>query len=206
MSELLLDFRKSENLALLLGMFAGDGSMPFTHNGDGNRTYRIWFFNTDKSKVELFSRLFYNVFRESGKIRVRFRPKKKPLWEFDKCSKKLAIIFNEKLEMPFGKKADKVVIPSFIKGGTPEMKKLFVFGLLITDGGIRTNKAIIFHMASKQLLIDLSGIIHDIWGIKLLIKEFTQRNKFKSFQINLNMNQGKQILSDLPLSHNLVLR
>ena len=40
--------KESEDLALFLGMFAGDGCLTFNFNGDGNRIYPISFFNCNK--------------------------------------------------------------------------------------------------------------------------------------------------------------
>ena len=201
-----MEIKKSNKLALLLGMFAGDGCLPIKHNGEGYRNYQIAFFNTNKQYVELFEQLFFELFAIKGKIFKRYRSNRKPLWRFEKYSKKLAILFNEEFEIPFGKKALSVFIPSFIKNGDDMLKKHFFLGLSITDGGIRKDGSMIFHAASEKLIQDISVMINDIWGIKKIFKKYLQRNKYVSYQLNLNSKESQKILYSLPRSHNLVLR
>src|SRR3989338_2483486 len=80
------ELKKSEDLALFLGMFAGDGCLTIGHNGFGYRTYPIAFVNINKDYVILFRNLFYNLFRVNGSIYVNKRKNKKDLWQFQKCS------------------------------------------------------------------------------------------------------------------------
>jgi len=197
--------KKEEKLALLLGMFAGDGCLPIKHNGEGYRNYQIAFYNTNKRYVLLFSSLFNNLFKDCGRVYCRKRKGRLPLWCFEKYSKKLALLFNEKLEMPFGKKALSVFIPSFIKEANHKIKKHFLLGLIMTDGGIRKDGSMIFHCASKQLIDDVNKVIKDIWNINKCTKKYIQ-GKFTSFQINLNRNESKLVLENMPPWHNLVLR
>ena len=193
------------DLALLLGMFAGDGCLPIKHNGQGYRNYQIAFYNTNKSYVVLFSDLFFKLFKIKGKIFCRKRENRKPLWSFEKYSKELAIIFNERFEIPFGKKARNVFIPSFIKNSSNEIKMHFFLGLFITDGGLRKDNTIIFHSASKKLISDLRDLFLQIWAFDKPLREYNQRG-FLSYQINLNRKESRTILESMPRSHNLVLR
>ena len=39
--------KKSNELAMFLGMFAGDGCLSIKHNGGGYRIYPIGFYNTN---------------------------------------------------------------------------------------------------------------------------------------------------------------
>jgi intein/homing endonuclease len=198
--------KSSKELALFLGMLAGDGCLPINHNGGGYRIYPICFYNTNKQYVELFSDLFSRLFGLDGKIRGRKRKNKLILWEFQKYSVELYQIINKDFEIHCGKKALNVKIPSFILKGSDELKKQFFFGLLITDGGIRKTGSIIFHSASKQLIQDLQGLINDVWVINKPIKSYLQREKFRSYQLNLNKKESSIILSQLPPWHNPVLR
>ena len=99
-----------------------------------------------------------------------------------------------------------VRIPSFIRNGSKSIKKHFFIGLLLTDGGIRKEGTIVFHMASKQIILDLAQLILDIWEIKPTYKEYLQRGKYHSFQLNLKKEDSSFVLSDMVTWHNLVLR
>lgn len=193
------------DLALLLGMFAGDGCLPISHNGDGNRIYPIRFYNTKKSYVDLFSKLFFTVFGVEGKLFCRYRENKLPLWEFSKYSVDLFFLFQDKLEMPSGKKALRVGVPSFILSGSKKLQKHFFYGLLLTDGSFRATNDMMFHVASKQLLVDLAQLIFQVWGFERDIVAYKQ-GRHISYQLTLNTVQSSTILQSMPSSHNLVLR
>jgi intein/homing endonuclease len=198
--------KKSKEVALFLGMFAGDGCLTIKHNGDGYRIYPVQFFNTRKDYVELFAKLFYNIFGVKGTIFANRRENRKVLWGFRKYSVMIYKIINTDLEISCGKKALTVRIPSFIRNGPKTLKKAFFLGLLITDGGTRSNKELMFHSASKELIYDLRDLIESVWGVHRNIKEYIQREKFRSYQLTLNTRDGSRILNDLPTWHNLVLR
>jgi intein/homing endonuclease len=203
------ELKKSEKLALFLGMFAGDGCLSVCYNGEGYRIYPIRFFNTNKRIVELFSDLFSELFNVEGKIRFRDRENKKTLWEFEKYSVEIYKIINKDFEIFCGKKALNVRIPSFVRRGNKNIKKHFFLGLLITDGSIRKEGDILFHSASKQLIYDLSKLINDVWKIDKPAKHYLQQNKFNSYQLNLNKRESSIVLAQLkqmPWWHNLVLR
>ena len=76
----IIKLKKTNKLALLLGLFIGDGCLPVSHNGDGNRIYPIRFYNTNKVYVKLFSDLFFDLFQIKGTVRGRIRENKKILW------------------------------------------------------------------------------------------------------------------------------
>jgi intein/homing endonuclease len=186
-----------KELALFLGMLAGDGCLSIKHNGDGDRVYPINFYNTNKDYVKGFSILFVNLFDIKGSIRCRKRKNKQDLWEFEKYSKKIFTKINEEFEIPCGKKAPIVQVPSFILSGDIEEKKNFFLGVLITDGGIKKNRSIMFHSASKELIKGIITLIFDLWGIKRTMKEYLQRQRFLSYQITLNIKDSSIVLNDL---------
>jgi intein/homing endonuclease len=198
--------KKSNDLALFLGMFAGDGSITIKHNGKGYRIYPIRFFNTNKLLVNLFSNLFYDLFGIRGVVRGRARLNKQVLWEFEKYSVQIYNIIVDDFEIPCGKKASKVRVPSFIRCGNKELKKHFFFGLLITDGGLRNRGDIIFHSASKSLSYDLQKLIKDTWRFDRKVREYLQNGKYKSYQLTLKKGETSKVLEDMPQSHNLVVR
>ncbi len=190
------ELKKSKDLALLLGMFAGDGCLPIKHNGERYRIYPISFYNTNKKYVKLFSDLFTKLFVIKGKIRSRERKNKKILWEFEKYSVELYKMINEDFEIACGKKALNVRMPSFILKGKNILKKNFFLGLLLTDGGIKKTGEIIFHLASKGMLNDLKEIINDLWDFNVQIKEYVQREKFRSYQLTLKRKESSIILQE----------
>lgn len=199
-------FKKSNSMALLLGLFAGDGCLSNAKNGDGNKIYPIRFYNTKKEYVLFFNELFQNLFNKSGSIKGRIRKNRKILWQFEKYSVKIYKILNRQLEIPNGKKALKVFVPSFIKNGAKDQKVNFFLGLLLTDGGIRANGTIIFHSASKRLIYDLQDLIKSVWNYDKKPKKYIQKGKYISYQLNLNKGESYRILKDLPTWHNLALR
>ena len=200
------NLKKSKELAMFLGMFVGDGCLSINHNGEGYRIYPIGFYNTNKEYVKFFQKLFFKLFKLEGSIRCTKRNNKKDLWEFQKYSVKIYKLLNEDFEIFCGKKALNVKIPSFILKGNDSVKKNFFLGLLITDGGIRKDGDITFHSASPNLINDLKKLINDVWGFDKNVKEYVQKGKFKSYQINLKRSESSIILSEMPSWHNLALR
>lgn len=188
----------TDDLALLLGMFAGDGCLPISHIEDGNRIYPISFYNTNKAYIDLFSTLFENLFGTKGSVKERSRPPRKLSWTFEKYSVNLYRHFVRELEMANGKKALSVKIPSFIMKGNDSLKTHFFLGLLITDGSLKSNGSIMFHVASKQLTKDLQTLIRSVWGFRRFVNVFLQRDEFVSYQISLNKEQSSTVLHCLP--------
>lgn len=188
---------QKEKLALFLGMLSGDGCLPIKHNGEGYRDYAVQFYNTNKKIVLMFNKLFLELFGVHGKIRVTKRKNKKDLWEFCKYSKKIVKELKAK-EFPEGVKKDILKIPEIIKQGTLNEKREFIIGFLITDGCLRKKGDILFHSGSKQFLIELANLINEITCSNKSIKEYTQREKFKSYQLNLNKKETDILLSEMP--------
>ena len=198
---------RNEKLALFLGMLSGDGCLSIKHNGEGYRDYPIDFCNTEKDKVDLFNKLFYELFGIGGKISSRQRPNRKLIWTFLKYSHE---IFNylKDLGFPEGVKRDTLRVTQTILTGTDSEKILFIYGVIITDGSVN-DRRILFHSGSKLFLEDLSKLISEFTGIIKPIKEFIQREKYKSYQLCLNKKEMEFLLSRMPLWHNgtaLVLR
>lgn len=198
--------KKSEDVALFLGMLSGDGCLTIGHNGFGYRTYPIAFVNTNKDHVIFFRSLFHDIFKIKGSMFVNKRKNKKDLWHFQKCSLEIYTIIHKEFEFPLGKKALKLRVPSFILNGNKELQKYFFYGLLITDGSVKKDRSIMFHSASKKLLYDLKEMIYSLWSIERQVKEYVQRGKFLSYQLTLNKTQASVVLPQLPTSHNLALR
>ena len=192
---------KKEKLALFLGMLSGDGCLPLQHSGQGYRDYAVRFCNTNKGIVNLFGDLFFKLFGGHGKIRVTRRKDRKDLYEFCKYSKK---IVNDLINLGFpeGVKRDILRVPKIINKGTKRERLYFIYGFLITDGCIRKNKTIIFHLGSKLFLQDLTKLINYSIKSNLKIKEYTQKGKYESYQLNLYKEDAARLLRNMPTWHN----
>lgn len=192
---------KGEKYALFLGMLSGDGCLSIKHNGEGYRDYPIQFYNTDIKMVKLFQKLFFDLFKLKSIILVERRNPRKDLYYISKYSKET---YNKIKSdgFPEGVKRDKLRILDLIWQGKNSEKILFIFGFLITDGCIRSNNTIIFHSGSKLFLEDLSLLINKFINIKKPIREYVQREKYKSYQLNLNKLETELLLSNMPTWHN----
>ncbi|MBI2631918.1 hypothetical protein HYW75_02860 [Candidatus Pacearchaeota archaeon] len=183
---------KKEKLALFLGMLSGDGCLSIKHNGEGYKDYPIQFWNTEKDKVILFDNLLYELFGVYGSITSRQRQNRKIIWEFVKYSKKIVEKIKS-LGFPEGVKRDNLRILSIIKNGSEKEKLAFIYGVIITDGSIGDRK-ILFHSGSKLFLEDLSILISNFIGNIKPIKEYTQKEIYKSYQLCLNKEEKNLLL------------
>lgn len=191
---------KKERMALFLGMLSGDGCLPIGHNGEGYRDYYISFVNTEKKKVILFNQLLYELFGLRGKINSRIRNNRKEIWEIRRYSKK-AFYEIRKSGFPEGVKRDILRIPNIINAGTKKEKLAFIYGFIITDGSVGERR-ILFHSGSKLFLKDMSILISKFISVKKPIREFIQREKYKSYQLCLNKQEKHKLLSRMPAWHN----
>ena len=186
-----------------MGMLSGDGCLSIGHNGQGYRTYPIDFYNTNRKIVELFSNLFFYLFKEEGKIySSKKKTNRRQLFNFRKYSVKT---YNKLLEMGFpqGVKRDSLRVLDLIKTGSYKEKIYFIKGLCITDGAIKKDRGIMIHLGSKLFIQDVADLIDSLEFGKKKIKEFSQgRGNFKSYQLYLNKVEKRLILSHEPSWHN----
>ena len=186
-----------------MGMLSGDGCLSIGHNGQGYRTYPIDFYNTNRKRVELFSNLFFYLFKEEGKIySSKKKTNRRQLFNFRKYSVKT---YNKLLEMGFpqGVKRDSLRVLDLIKTGSYKEKIYFIKGLCITDGAIKKDRGIMIHLGSKLFIQDVADLIDSLEFGKKKIKEFSQgRGNFKSYQLYLNKVEKRLILSHEPSWHN----
>jgi len=185
---------KKEKFALMLGMLCGDGCLPICHSGEGYRDYKVSFCNTDKRLAALFSDLFFDLFGIRGKISVAHRINRKPLYEFWKYSKEIVNNLKE-AGFPEGVKRDILRVPKIIFKGSKKEKAMFIYGFLITDGSLRKKGDILFHSGSKLFLEDLSLLISAFTGSKKPIREYVQREVYRSYQLNLNKGETEKLLA-----------
>ncbi len=193
----------NKDLALFLGMLCGDGHLSIHHKKRESKIYYdyvIGFCNIDKNIMESFQDLFYKLFGVRGNFHPRDRLNRRRIYEFNSYSKE---IFDKisSLGFPVGVKRDILKIPKIISESSKESKLKFFYGVLITDGCIRKNKTIIFHSGSKLFLEDLSVLLHDLFNMEKEVKSYIQREKYISYQLNLNKEESQKVLL-MPPSHN----
>ena len=188
---------KKEKFALFLGMLSGDGCLSIAHNGEGYRDYPIDFCNTEEEKVKLFDSLFFDLFGVHGTISSTKRAEnRKRIWSFRKHSVKIAKEL-KRIGFPEGVKRDVLRITKKVKNGTRKEKMAFIYGVLITDGSVN-DKRILFHSGSKLFLEDMSKLIGEFIGVSKPVKEFIQREIYKSYQLCLNKQEKDILLSNCP--------
>ena len=189
-----------ENLALFLGMLSGDGHLSIRTKKAGYKSFSVEFCNTNIKLINLFDELLYQLFEVKGNFYSRIRENRKKIYDFRTYSK---LVFNHLLSLgfPIGVKRDKLRVLKIIWDGTIKEKALFLKGVLITDGHIRKSGAILFHLGSRLFLEDISQLVYELIGIKKEIKEYIQKDRFYSYQLNLNKEESQKILS-MPPSHN----
>ena len=98
---------------------------------------------------------------------------------------------------PEGVKRDVLRILEIVKNGTDSEKLHFIHGVLITDGSVN-DKRILFHLGSKLFLEDMSKLISEFTGTEKPIKEYIQREKYRSYQLCLNKQERDLLLSKCP--------
>lgn len=192
-------FMNKNKLALFLGMLCGDGYLTIRTKKKGYKSYSLEFCNSKINIINLFDNLFYSLFNVRGNFHLRIRDNRKQIYEFRSYSRE---IFDKIVSFgfPIGLKKYKLKIPEIIIKGDKNQKFNFLIGFLITDGHIRKNKIITFHSGSKIFLEEVSMLINDLFGVKRQIKEYIQKNKYYSYQLNLNKEVSQKIL--MPPSHN----
>lgn len=163
--------------------------------------YAVQFYNANRSLVVLFRDLFKDLFEVEAKIYYEDRGNKQRLFNFCKYSKE--VYFKIKaVGFPEGVKRDVLRVLPIINNGTKTEKLAFILGVLITDGSLRKRGDILFHSGSKMFLEDLSDLISEFTGNRKNVKEYVQREKYFSYQLNLNKPETEKLLGYMPSWHN----
>ena len=181
-------------LALLLGMLCGDGCLiEVTKSFRGYKNYVTAFSNSKEELMISFKNLLLEVFEAKGNYYPDIRENKKLTYAFRSYSKD-AFDKISGLGFPIGLKKFKLRVPEVIWKSNRQEKLLFLKGLTITDGSIKKGGQIVFHMASKLFLDDISDLIYELFNLRKPIKEYLQRGKYFSYQLLLNKKQAQEIL------------
>ena len=185
-----------KELALFLGMMCGDGCLTIrTKSKGGYKCYSTDFFNSNLNLVRDFQDLFFKLFKIKGNYYSETRENKKKVnYTFRSYSKDVFNIISS-WGFPIGLKKYKLRIPKIILDLNKEEKLLFLKGVIITDGSIRSQGNVLFHVATKKFLEDISDLIYELFGLRKSIKEYTQREKFFSYQLLLNKKEAQIVLN-----------
>jgi len=181
-------------LALFMGMLSGDGWLSIKTKKAGYKSYSVEFCNTELQIVTKFRDLFFKIFNVQGNIHPRKRPNRKEIFQFSSYFKE-SFFRLSKLGFPIGVKRDVLKILDFIKSGSKEEKLAFLFGLYLTDGCLKKDSLIYFHLGSKTFLREVAELISELSGSKKIVKTYVQREKFYSYQLGLNKEETRMILS-----------
>ncbi|MEK6919021.1 MAG: LAGLIDADG family homing endonuclease [Nanoarchaeota archaeon] len=184
----------SKDLALFLGMLCGDGWLSLVTRGDGYHNHKVCFCNTDVVVINNFKDLFFKIFGAKINTYIRKRPLRKKIFELSSYSRE---VFSKIKEMgfPIGVKRDVLRIPEIVRNGSNQEKLTFIFGLYLTDGCLKKDNFIHFHSGSKLLLEDVSEIVNELFKDKRVVKSYIQQQKYTSYQLGLNKEETRMILS-----------
>lgn len=145
--------------------------------------------------INQFQDLFSALFKIKGNYYPnKRRDKRKITYSFRSHSRE---VFNKisSWRFPVGLKKDKLRIPPIIWNMEEKEKLLFLKGVIITDGSIRKQGNVLFHLASKKFLEDISDLIYELFNLRKPIKEYLQREKFYSYQLLLDKREAQIVLN-----------
>lgn len=132
-----LPIKITEDLAYLIGVFAGDGSIGYREK---KHEYSIKCVGNPKDEKKFYQKIIKPKFKKIFGITIK--PKlfdKRTTFGFRIYSKSLILFLTKIMELPLGSKYNKLKIPSLIKND-PKLVKLFIRGLFDTDGCISFKK------------------------------------------------------------------
>lgn len=139
----------TSDVSFLGGVIIGDGHL--TKEG----RFRITVEAVDKTLINFVMIKFNKTFNLNLKLKRRFdkRPNRQVRWRIEFDNKVIWSLFNKVLEIPCGKKSEKVKIPECVKENQ-ECLRMFISGLFLADGG-RKGKRISFTCMSSKLSLGI---------------------------------------------------
>jgi len=136
------------DVSFLAGLIIGDGHLR-------KGSFRIEISMVDEILINFVIIKFNKTFNLNLKLKKVFdkRPNRQSTWKIVFDSKVIWLLFNKVLEIPYGKKSDKVKIPKCVKEDM-ECLRMFISGLFLADGGHK-GKRISFTCMSNDLFLDI---------------------------------------------------
>lgn len=163
----------TEELSFLLAAMIGDGHLKKSKK-------QISIELTDFDLLKQIQQYYRVVFDRQFKINpIKQRKNKKQSWYIPIDSKAIYNLFNQTFEIPIGKKSHIVKVPEFIKTSNKKIKKSFLQGIMLTEGGKR-RRGYGLSTASKQLQEGLSKLFRDI-GIPITKDKWVYKKYKKEY-------------------------
>ena len=171
--ETIIPLTITEELAFLVAAIIGDGHLKRSKK-------QISIELTNFKLLKQIQRDCIILFNRKFNINlITQRPNRKQSWQIPMDSKAIYNLLNQTFEIQIGKKSHIVKVPEFIKNSNKKIKKSFLQGIMLTEGGKR-RRGYGLSTASKELqegLVDLFANIKipttkDKWFYKKYKKEY----------------------------------
>jgi len=172
-----------DNFAYFLGLLVTDGHIYYNQD---TKCYKVSIYTSYPEERDRIIRLIKDLFKYNAYFSSRMDGgfNKKPNYEIRVCSKKLADILIKDWQIPFGAKSSRVRIPPKITKSNPNMKKLFLKGVIDGDGSI-SKRGIKIASGSTAFLKDLKELLNGLGiGTGSIITE-----RETTFTIRINRKQ-----------------
>jgi intein/homing endonuclease len=155
--------------AYLTGVIIGDGNLSGSLKSKNKPfvDYRITIDISDKDYLLYLEKLIKTLIQTKTCAKEpKRRVNRIPRLYLQIRNKELFTFLNNEMEIPKGKKSDKVYVPPLIKYSTMDLKKWFLTGYFDTDGGFRGNS-----------LGFTTGSLNLNEGVSQILNEFDIRNR-----------------------------
>jgi len=138
----------NENLAKIMGTIIADGHLRKRKSARGFH-YELIVREEYKSNLNALSNWIYNIFK------IKTTPIKKDNHYFIYISNKIVFnFFNLVIKIPKGNKSGIVTVPESIKKSNLEIKKAFLQGIFMFDGGVEYRTGYVDLISKSQKLIE----------------------------------------------------
>lgn len=164
----------NSDICFLTGIIIGDGTISKCR-------FRITIEMVSKNIMELVKSFLARSFQIDAKLKkvIDKRPNRQLRWKIEINSKPLWLFFSKVLDIPIGKKSDRVVVPSIIFSNNENLR-MFVSGLFLADGGLKSQNSIAFSFSNPFITNQISNILVG-FGISNIISQWKRKNENKVF-------------------------
>lgn len=147
----------NSDIACLAGIIIGDGNLS-------KDKQRITIELVDKKLLVRIQQMVYYIFKKNVNIHKRIdkRINRKTRYFININNAVIYDLMNKTFEIPKGKKSNIVMIPSMILKSSKRIKKAFLVGILVADGGRRWWRKIGFSSSNKKLRDSVSQLLNEI--------------------------------------------
>jgi hypothetical protein len=189
--KILFPKRISLNLAYVVGLLLGDGSLTGDNsNASGNWTTSL--FCESKKHGLMYSKIMKKIFDVNVHI---YRPKEN-LFVFYCSSKALHLFFQDLFEIKNGFKCDKIIVPKRIFNSSAYIRANFLSGLFDTDGTF-TCKKVKYATTSKTMSEQVKQMLSNL-NIKSYINMWQKKggNYKPLYTVSIYSKCGLKVFSE----------